>query len=167
MVMDRQDLERLSAAVDGELGQDLNRLLGDKRHDEEFQDHWFAFHLIGDVLRDANIPQTKVHAQVAEALKKEPVYLLPTGTLKPTDMPVSSTNGWRWLAVAAAVSMVILSTAVLRPDNAPVMQLAQSSTTALSTPVDRDLQTYVALHRQGSPLSEFQTVDYTPGSERN
>lgn len=70
MVMNNQDLERLSAAMDGELNQDLGHLLGDKRHDEAFQDHWFMFHLIGDVLRDDTIPHALVHPQVSEALKK-------------------------------------------------------------------------------------------------
>ncbi len=167
MVMNNQDLERLSAAMDGELNQDLGHLLGDKRHDEAFQDHWFMFHLIGDVLRDDTIPHALVHPQVSEALKKEPVYLLPTGGV--TSAEPSSTVKFRWLAVAAAIFMVMLSTAMLRPQSAPMLQLAQQSEIkpVVNPNADHDIQTFVALHRQGSPLSEFQTVDYTPASERD
>lgn len=171
MVMSFEERERLSAAMDGELEQDLGRLLGEHRQEEDFKTSWFAFHLIGDVLRDGTTPYTQVHEKVADTLKKEPAYLLPAGVSTTFDR-VQNTDRFRWVAVAAALFVVLLSTVILRPVvKAPMTEIAQRSITGYvapeaAIPADQDLQTLVALHRQASPLAEFQTVDYTPDSSR-
>ncbi len=171
MVMNRDDCECLSAAMDGELDRDLGKFLVEHRHEDDLKDTWFAFHLIGDVLRDAAIPQTHVHARVAEALRQEPAYLLPAGgaAVGAGSRAMPAVGAMRGLAVAAAVLMVVLSTAALRPQGATTqVELAQQSVQPsvhvagdANMLADKDIQTFVALHRQGSPLSDLQTVDYT------
>ncbi|MBW8072962.1 MAG: hypothetical protein GJU77_04660 [Ferrovum sp.] len=167
MVMEDMELERLSAAMDGELDDErLPRLLGGCRHDPVLQESWYAFHLIGETLRDPQLPPVHLHARVAQALKDEPTVLVP-GKSSLGSVPLDGVTQRRWLAMAAAIAVVVLTTALLRPGlpaaNPVIAQKEPSAPALIENGVsDKDIQTFVALHRQGSPLSEFQTVDYTP-----
>ncbi|WP_297485324.1 sigma-E factor negative regulatory protein [Ferrovum sp.] len=165
MVMEDMELERLSAAMDGELDDEkLPRLLGGCRHDPALQESWYAFHLIGETLRDPQLPPVRLHSRIAQALKEEPTVLVPKSSVG--SAPLDGATQRRWLAMAAAIAVVVLTTALLRPSlpaNPVIAQNGQSTPASVENSVsDRDIQTFVALHRQGSPLSEFQTVDYTP-----
>ncbi|WP_297460985.1 sigma-E factor negative regulatory protein [Ferrovum sp.] len=166
MVMEDMELERLSAAMDGELDDEkLPRLLGGCRHDPVLQESWYLFHLIGETLRDPQLPQACLHGRIAHALKDEPTVLVP-GKSSVGSVPLDGATQRRWLAMAAAIAVVVLTTVVLRPGlpTNPVIAQKEPSAPALNenSVSDKDIQTFVALHRQGSPLSEFQTVDYTP-----
>ncbi|NDU85181.1 MAG: sigma-E factor negative regulatory protein [Ferrovum sp.] len=165
--MENDKMEHLSAAIDGELDKDkFVALLAKCKRDEEFHEQWYAYHLIGDMLRESTLPPVSIHERVLAALKDEPTILLPGITPLPQETAVTPVR--RWFAVAAAVAVVFLTTAVLRP-TPPAAFLAQtevapvkSEVALASPPIDPDIDTFVALHHQGSPLSGIQAVDYTP-----
>jgi hypothetical protein len=78
--MKQQDLESLSALMDGQLeGTGRDRLVARLREDAELQASWHRFHLIGDCLRgEANCPgMIDVSERVRRRLETEPTVLAP------------------------------------------------------------------------------------------
>jgi hypothetical protein len=78
--MNQQDLESLSALMDGQLeGAGRERLIARLREDRELQGRWHRFHLIGDCLRgEASCPgMIDVGERVRRRLESEPTVLAP------------------------------------------------------------------------------------------
>lgn len=115
---------RLSAIMDGQADEaEVQRWLQDDASIEAVQEDWHTYHLIGDVMRSADLATGQAHDQrlvlaVREALQNEPVVVAPTAlpaaqsTLR-HDAPRATRPRWRlWGAAAAAVAGVgvVLST---------------------------------------------------------
>ena len=151
--------EHLSALMDGELDPSLEPTVLARMKDEDgLANIWNEYHLIGDVLREKGIGDIRVGERVTQALALEPTVLAPR-RLSPTGQTT------RWLAVAAAVAAVAVSTWTLQRPEAPTSQMvARNEAPAVATAPAAEAEHYVAMHRQWSPLSGFQTVDYTAGS---
>jgi sigma-E factor negative regulatory protein RseA len=154
--------EHLSALMDGELDSSLEASVLARMKDEgELARIWNEYHLIGDVLREKGIGNIRVGERVAEALLAEPTVLAPRrfGAAGQTT---------RWLAAAAAVAAVAVSTWTLqRPESPSTQMVARNEVPAeVSVPSapSAEAEHYVAMHRQWSPLSGFQTVDYAAGT---
>lgn len=211
--------ERLSALMDGQLDAEQEQALIRQWAQEDVACRWNDYHLIGDVLREQEIRHVCLTRRISEALKAEPVVLVPKR--RPPPVPA------RWLAVAATVAAVGLTTWNLRPpasdaptpgvqsasvappvaavDPAPgattVLALQSAQPLAPAEPKTKPVkdnpapavagvasltrtppviapeplpevatqlasqaaEPYVALHRQWSTLSGFQTVDYETG----
>ncbi len=170
-------LERLSALMDGELDRDQETLmLGQLKTDDDFQEIWNNYHLIGEVLRHQELPDARIGQRISVALANEPTVLVPAmahhvkavGQTKAKAEVVRH----RWAAVAAAVAVVSVVTWFL-PGNsqqspaehmaiqhAAVAEISPASTLAQADPTANE-EPYVAMHRQWSPISGFQTVDYS------
>lgn len=150
--------EQLSALMDGELNPDQEAsLIAQWGKEGDLPRLWNDYHLIGDVLRENGIHHTQLGERVSQALAQEPTVLAP-------QRQVPGTPG-RWLAVAAAVSAVAISTWTFQHYQAPSPVLASSQAVAsartqLAQVPAVETKAYVAMHRQWSPISGFQTVDY-------
>jgi len=101
----QQDEEQLSAFVDDELDAPAGALLTRLIEDRENRERWVRYHLIGDVLRDRDVPlATDLRARIADALAKEPALLVP-----PVKSPVRTVApralAGRW-ALAAGLAAV-------------------------------------------------------------
>jgi sigma-E factor negative regulatory protein RseA len=159
MVMNR---EYLSALADGELDEAQQRaVLAALRSDAPAAQTWNTYHMIGEVLREKCVLHMDVAGRVAQTLSHEPTQLVPQARRLHVSTPT------RWLAVAAAVAVVALSTRLLQWNGlpttvAPVAQSAASSapTQLAQTSGPPEVAAYVAMHHQWSPLSGFQAVDY-------
>jgi sigma-E factor negative regulatory protein RseA len=135
--------------MDGELDPSLEATLLARMKDEgELTGIWNEYHLIGDVLREKGISNIRVGERVAQALSAEPTVLAPRRFSAPSQTT-------RWLAVAAAVAAVAVSTWTLQRPEAPTSPMV-----ARNEVPSAETEHYVAMHRQWSPLSGFQTVDY-------
>ncbi len=152
--------EHLSALMDGELDPSLEpAMLTRMKEEGELARIWNEYHLIGDVLRERGIGNVCVGERVARALEAEPTVLAPRRSR-------AVTGPTRWLAVAAAVAAVAVSTWTLQRAEVPSGQrMASNDVPAAATPAvpvvhAAEADPYVAMHRQWSPLSGFQTVDY-------
>ncbi len=157
--------EHLSALMDGELDPSLEPVvLAHMKDGGELVQIWNEYHLIGDVLREKGIGNVRLGERVARALVAEPTVVTPRRA-----SPASRIT--RWMAIAAAVAAVSVSTWTLQRNEGPssqtMAQNAAPSTIATPTPPQvtqaAEADPYVAMHRQWSPLSGFQTVDYAAG----
>lgn len=167
--------EHLSAHVDGELDESQQRaVLADLRNDAPAIQTWNTYHMIGEVLREKNVLHMNVASRVAQALIHEPTQLVPRARRLHVSTPA------RWLAVAAAVAVVALSTRLLQWNTFPNTVAPVAQTTASGPPAqvvqanpassppahlaqasnNPEAGDYVAMHHQWSPLSGFQAVDY-------
>jgi sigma-E factor negative regulatory protein RseA len=154
--------EHLSAMMDGELDPSLEAtVLARMKDEDDLAGVWNEYHLIGDVLREKGIGDVRVGQRVAEALLAEPTVLAPRRLRAPASPA-------RWLAVAAAVAAVAVSTWTLqRPDapSSPVVARTEApAEVSVASTQTAEAEHYVAMHRQWSPLSGFQTVDYAAGT---
>ena len=154
--------EQLSALMDGELEEAKEPpLLARWSTDGDTARIWNEYHLIGDVLREHHIRHTCIGTRVSRALADEPTVLAPARRPPRPALP-------RWLAVAATVSAVAVTTWTFQ-NNSPLPGTAPAFTATAPAPVAAPTQVaatteagpYVQMHRQWSPLSGFQTVDYT------
>ncbi|MDE2625346.1 MAG: sigma-E factor negative regulatory protein [Betaproteobacteria bacterium] len=154
--------EHLSALMDGELDPEHEAaLLAQWRSDGDMPRVWNEYHLIGDLLRESGIQPTCLGERVAQAMAQEPTVLAPASRSKAPRAPA------RWLAVAAAVGAVAVSTWTFQryqePAQGPALAVnpvAAPAQLASAAPVAAEMKPYVAMHRQWSPISGFQTVDY-------
>lgn len=122
-VQREQQRQRLSALMDGELGgEDVARLCRDWRDDGELRVTWHAYHLIGDVMRSADLAHDAAHDEAfLQALRRrladEPVVMAPAATVA----SATPARRHRWtapLAVAAgfvAVAGVMVVTRLAAP----------------------------------------------------
>ena len=169
-------LERLSALMDGELDQDqAASLFAQLKTDATLPEAWNDYHLIGEALRHQGLPDARLGRRIAAALSDEPTVFVPAVAhhVKTGNEAKVGVVRHRWAAVAAAVAVVSLVTWFI-PGNSPqpatghvVAQRAPvaegvlaASTLAQADPTANE-EPYVAMHRQWSPISGFQTVDYS------
>jgi sigma-E factor negative regulatory protein RseA len=107
--------EQLSAFADGELAPDaLALLMVDLSHQDTLREDWYAYHVVGDVLRSAALVPGAADAAFWSRLEKRlanepvrPTQALPDPivTLRPG---VSANQRWAWLA-GAALSVVVFT----------------------------------------------------------
>ncbi len=154
--------EHLSALMDGELDPSLEpSVMAQMKDAGELAKIWNEYHLIGDMLREKGIDNIRVGERVAQALAAEPTVLVPR-----RQSPAGQAT--RWLAVAAAVAAVAVSTWTLQRPEVPSDQRVARNEVPAAAPAPAaqtaEAEHYVAMHRQWSPLSGFQTVDYAAGT---
>lgn len=104
--MSTNDKEHISALIDGEDVIQNDKLLDELILNQEMQDIWSRYHLIGDCLRD-NLPEqisNQVVTRVNEELRNEPTVLAPQKTKQFNFKPLAG------FAIAASVAMVAVLT---------------------------------------------------------
>lgn len=137
-------LEQLSAMVDGELEPaDVARICAGSRDDAQLRDRWYAYHLIGDVLRSEDLAAGSTHdaafiAALRARLADEPVVLAPepmpsTAAVLPSGAYAARRRAWAWKAPAAVAAGFVAVAGVLTvvrtpgPDGTAGPMLAQSA----------------------------------------
>src|SRR5499427_5031425 len=91
--------EKLSALIDGELGNEVNAHLGRLRTDPELRTAWDMYHLIGDCLRGHASPA--IAPRVIARLREEPTVLAP-----PREKSAARRIGWYGMYAAASAAAV-------------------------------------------------------------
>jgi sigma-E factor negative regulatory protein RseA len=163
MVM--KEREQLSALVDDELdAREVQATLDWLKKNPEERALWNDYQLIGDVLRGGDLAHVQLGESISRRLAQEPTVLAPR-LARATEEPVSPYA--RWAAVAAAVSVVALAGWALQRGTPSQAQMA-SAPASVPAPVQSaagesnaaDMERFAVLHRQFTPLSGVQTVDY-------
>jgi sigma-E factor negative regulatory protein RseA len=127
-----QSLQNLSALADGELDSASTILACTHwRGDDQARTSWYAYHLIGDVMRSDDLASDAARdaaflCTLRERLAAEPaVIALPRAAARPTPPQapaVRSGSRWSWMASAAVVAgfMAVASALVLNRGGAPL-----------------------------------------------
>jgi sigma-E factor negative regulatory protein RseA len=127
--------EQLSAFVDGELAPDaLTQLVVELSQQDTLREDWYAYHVVGDVLRSASLSPGDSDAAFWSRLEQR----LANEPARPTQAPpdpmttfrsdVPANQRWAWLAGAAlSVVVVTVSWGLWQRDIAPAeAQLASA-----------------------------------------
>jgi sigma-E factor negative regulatory protein RseA len=128
--------EQLSAFTDGELASDaLGQLVVELSHQEALREDWYAYHVVGDVLRNTSLSPSAADAAFWSRLEKR----LANESARPTQAPsgpkmtfhtgAPANQRWAWLAGAAlSVVVVTVSWGLWQTDVAPAeAQLASAA----------------------------------------
>ena len=182
MELEQTDQELLSALADGELqGEELTRALA-LCDQESACARWRDYHLIGDVLRSAELARSSDDAQfllrVRSAMAVEPVAMA-ISSQPVSSAPAANDSLFRWkmvagfasLAAVAAIGWSSLSAlqshgqrgaqlAVAQPDMAPYTAITAQAERAQAGPQvmirDPRLDELLAAHKQFSGASALQ-----------
>lgn len=137
--------ERLSALMDAELDAAQEQELIRSWDQEDTARCWNEYHLIGDVLREQEIRHVCLTQRISEALKAEPVVLAPKPWRRAAPVPT------RWLAVAATVAAVSLTTWHLQqPASVALTNGVQSATMASLVPASNPVSGATVLAQEGA-----------------
>jgi sigma-E factor negative regulatory protein RseA len=153
--------EKLSALIDGELGDDgLHSHLSRLRTDPELKGAWDAYHLIGDALRGHTGPE--IAARVAARLREEPTVLAPQREKSP-----SRRLGWYAMSAAASVAAVAFVVWTASPGWRAGSQLAggpaaadaiPAAATLVSSVPPPEVENYLLAHQPYSHTSAMQGI---------
>lgn len=162
-------LERLSATLDGEMLEKLDQSHIDSLKAQ--QHDWEIYHLIGDVMRTADLaikPSPKLAHHIAQKIALEPSWSQPQ-----ISQPDQPNKPFRWLqywptvAMAAAVASVVwVAKPVIEQMRAPNEsgQFASGGTPAMTATAR--LNSYVSAHRGLSGPSIVQMPAGASGAGR-
>ncbi len=94
---------KVSELMDGELTNlDAQETIESLKRDNELQQHWEAYHLIGDYIRQPELPLTDVTQRIQQRLESEPVFLKPN----PGKPIYRKTKVFAYATAASVVAMV-------------------------------------------------------------
>lgn len=96
--------EKMSALLDGELdSEQLESILEAIDRDNELQEQWNLYHLIGDVMREAAPAHVSITKQVAARLENEPVLVATELQIVPGHKVREAANK-AWYSIAASLA---------------------------------------------------------------
>lgn len=104
--------EQVSALVDGELrGEECVQALAQLSDSEDARAHWYAYHLVGDVMRSPELARGAMQdadfvQRLRERLQDERGLSLepPVQLLQPERRESANDNQWRWVAGLASLA---------------------------------------------------------------
>jgi sigma-E factor negative regulatory protein RseA len=150
--------QHISALMDGELFDDeADALLGNMKRRSDGLETWGAYHLIGDVLRQPGHVPVDLSAAICRRLQDEATVLAPQRRTE---------RDARWFAVAAAASIMALSTVAWLSAQAGspaeqrmAMQPAPLALAA-SAPARHNMSEYLMAHQDYSPSANVQAASF-------
>ncbi|MBU6468947.1 MAG: hypothetical protein KGN31_05340 [Betaproteobacteria bacterium] len=164
--------ENISAFMDNEADLQVEKeMLSTWKTDSSVRDKWNEYHLISEIIKEREVHDFKLTNKIFDALADEPTIFVP----KKNQVTVNkepSIN--KWVAIAAAVFVVVISTQTFKQSSFRFgnNQIAQSNdlnsvpaapNNSIASVNSNDVNSYVNLHRQLSPFTDIQTVDYKSG----
>jgi sigma-E factor negative regulatory protein RseA len=183
-VMDNMNKQELvSALADAQLrGEAFARGVEQVSADAEAREAWATYHLIGDVLRSADLaggtPPERFLARLQQSLAAEPLPLRPV--LPPVNLEAvapaaieraaANDTGWRWKLVAGMASVTAMAAVAwnLAGGSGPAAQPQMATAPAVNNEIvantergtmlrDARLDQLMAAHRQFGSANALQT----------
>lgn len=157
---------KVSALMDGELDkQDASNVIETLRRDDELQDEWKTYHLIGDALRQSSRLSMNMSSSVSQKLKTEPTVLFPNNT---SSIPKQQKHKVFAFSMAASVVVMISAWVIMynssyeshqpmvaensnQDSNLTVVPMMVSSPTAVGNYPPAEINDYLFVHREFSP----------------
>lgn len=162
--------ERLSALLDGELGGNaVTQACAQWRDSAESRSTWYAYGLIGDVLRSDDLAGDAARdagflAVLRARMANEPVVLAPQPleVPEPTELPAAAravagggTRRWAWMAPTAVAAGFVAVAAVLTLNRPGMLPERADATSVAQAPAP--LPTAATLVGTPAPAAEPQT----------
>lgn len=99
--------------MDGELDKhDASNVIEALRRNEEWEEDWKTYHLIGDALREPSRLSVNISSSISQKLKTEPIILIPNSSIDALDIQKRQKHKGFALSIAASL-MLIVSTWVI------------------------------------------------------
>lgn len=150
--------EEISALMDDELDEDAcHRLVSRMASQQESQQHWHLYHLIGEAIREKDDFRANISFDISEALAKEPTLLAPVSRPKKAKIIA--------LSLAASLAAVAMVGWVAMQDQAasPAAAQAQANVQAQNLEASSDyLQAHREVAERPEMLSGIRTVADSP-----
>ncbi len=144
---------KISAMMDGELYEDeVDSIVTQLKADDEAQQSWEIYHLIGDVLRQPESIHREIGSSVHELMINEPTVLAPKR--------VGISERFRNIALSAAASVMALGVVAwmslqVPPQNLPQMAMQQQTQLRpVNFQVKPQANEYLLAHQEFSPSNE-------------
>jgi sigma-E factor negative regulatory protein RseA len=167
-------MERISAFMDGEAAHaETQQAMLRLKQDEEHNETWATFHLIGDMMRGDPLLRGDFMARFHARMEREPTQLVPRVTWrKSANLALSAAAS---ISAIAVVLTLALTENPLRPQGqiaaaprsvAPVVAQAEPPVVAQAEPQARPIPAsqpgkineYLMAHQEYSPSTAFQGV---------
>jgi sigma-E factor negative regulatory protein RseA len=135
--MTEQEFERLSALVDDEISQqEISGEIIKLKNNQETQDVWSRYHLIGDAMRNelGQLHNPDLAHAISQRLNEEPVVLAPAAMKRRNPIKKRTLTG---LAVAASLTAVavVLAPQMINPGSSEAPNQLVSSKQSSQMPV--------------------------------
>jgi sigma-E factor negative regulatory protein RseA len=151
--------QNISALMDGELFDDeAEAVLDTIKRNPDTHAEWYAYHLVGDALRQPQHLHANFSTALHERLQAEPTVLAPRSRIR---------QNARWFALSAAASVMALTLVAwmsFQIGSEPAQQMAVQQSNGLtpaSFPVNHKLNDYLMAHQEFSPSTDVQgTASY-------
>ncbi len=145
--------EKLSAWIDGELGDQQSRQLPQQlTRDAQLRDNWDYYHLIGDALRGVQGPD--LCARIRARLDAEPTVLAPHRRSKAERLR------WVALSVAASIAAVAfvgwMALSGMQQDSVQIAATPPVEVKQVAVPAGEAANDYLLAHQGFSPRVSFQ-----------
>ena len=143
--------EKVSGLVDGDFGEEFDRVVAEIHSSDEYREAWYSYHLIGDVLSKTGEDGASLD-RFRRALEAEPTVIAPKA-------PVKKRDAWNpFVRIAASISFVGVLGWYVFSDLSPLdVSVAwknpelTSSQLALESAYDEAIADYLAAHNQVAP----------------
>lgn len=157
---------KVSALMDGELDkQDASNVIEAVRRNDELQEEWESYHLIGDALRQSSRLSMNISSSVSQKLKTEPAVLFPNNT---SSIPKQQKHKVFAFSMAASVVAMISAWIIMhnssyeshqsmiaenfnQDSNLTVVPVIVSSPATLGNYPPAEINDYLFVHREFSP----------------
>lgn len=152
-------MERISAFMDGELGQEEGAgQIGRLKDDPQARNTWEVYHLIGDSVRGDTGLSPRFMEQLGARLAAEPTVLAPRPRMQQRTVRRIALSAAASVGGVALVAWLALVNNPLQPQQnlAVVPQPAQAQMAA--APADGAVNDYLMAHQQFSPSTAMQGV---------
>jgi sigma-E factor negative regulatory protein RseA len=159
-------MERISAFMDGESAHtEMLQAVQHLKHDDESNETWATFHLIGDMMRGDPLLREDFMARFHARMEREPTQLAPRVTWrKSANFALSAAAS---ISAIAVVLTLALTDNPLRPQaplavaprsDAPVVAQAEPTARPLPAASQGKVNEYLMAHQEYSPSTVLQGV---------
>ncbi len=159
-------MERISAFMDGEAAHtETQQAVQGLKHDDESNETWATFHLIGDMMRGDPLLRDDFMARFHARMEQEPTQLAPRVTWrKSASFALSAAAS---ISAIAIVLMLVLSDNPLQPQTplaaaprseAPPIVASRAQARPLAAASQGKVNEYLMAHQEYSPSTVLQGV---------
>jgi sigma-E factor negative regulatory protein RseA len=152
-------MERVSAFMDGEIGDDeVAAQVARLKQDPALRERWDTYHMIGDAMRGESATASGFMDRFGAALAQEPTVLAPRTPARSQNVRRVALSLAASFGGVALVAWLALSNNPFMPAPEKVAEIKQPATVTAVKPADGAVNDYLLAHQQFSPSTAMQGV---------